>query len=51
MTGPGLMPAFRIGQDVRISDGPLRDLVGTLQQLSALGRACVLLEMLGGLSR
>jgi transcription antitermination factor NusG len=42
-----LMPMFKIGQAVRISDGPLADFVGTLAHLDAAGRVRILLDLLG----
>ncbi|MGA7676572.1 MAG: transcriptional activator RfaH [Rhizomicrobium sp.] len=39
--------SFKIGQAVRISDGPFVDFVGTLEHLDAAGRVRVLLDMLG----
>jgi transcription elongation factor/antiterminator RfaH len=38
---------FRIGQAVRIVEGPFVDFVGTLQHLDAGGRVRVLLDLLG----
>jgi transcription elongation factor/antiterminator RfaH len=38
---------FKIGQAVRIVDGPFVDFVGTLQRLDAAGRVRVLLDLLG----
>lgn len=40
-------PSLRIGQAVRISDGPFVDFVGTLEHLDAAGQVRVLLDMLG----
>lgn len=40
-------PTFKIGQAVRIADGPFADLVGKLEHLDAAGRVHVLLELLG----
>ncbi len=40
-------PSLKIGQSVRISDGPFADFVGTLEHLDAAGRVRVLLDMLG----
>jgi transcription elongation factor/antiterminator RfaH len=40
-------PAFKIGQAVRIADGPFADLVGKLEHLDAAGRVRVLLDLLG----
>lgn len=40
-------PFFKIGQAVRIADGPFTDLVGKLEYLDAAGRVRVLLELLG----
>lgn len=40
-------PTFKIGQAVRIADGPFMDLVGKLEHLDAAGRVRVLLELLG----
>lgn len=40
-------PAFKIGQAVRIAEGPFMDLVGKLEHLDAAGRVRVLLELLG----
>ncbi len=39
--------SLKIGQAVRISDGPFVDFVGTLEHLDAAGRVRVLLDMLG----
>jgi transcriptional antiterminator RfaH len=39
--------AFKIGQAVRLADGPFTDFVGTLAHLDAAGRVRVLLELLG----
>ena len=40
-------PRFKIGQSVRIAEGPFADLVGTLEALDAAGRVRVLLDLLG----
>lgn len=40
-------PMFKVGQAVRIADGPFTDLLGTLEQLDAAGRVRVLLDLLG----
>jgi len=40
-------PTFKIGQAVRIANGPFADLVGKLEHLDAAGRVRVLLGMLG----
>jgi transcriptional antiterminator RfaH len=40
-------PAFKIGQAVRIVEGPFADIVGTLENLDAAGRVRVLLDLLG----
>jgi transcriptional antiterminator RfaH len=40
-------PTFKIGQAVRIADGPFADFVGTLEHLDAAGRVRVLLDLLG----
>ena len=40
-------PTFKIGQAVRIADGPFTDFVGTLEHLDAAGRVRVLLDFLG----
>ncbi len=40
-------PTFKIGQAVRIADGPFANLVGTLEHLDAAGRVRVLLDLLG----
>lgn len=40
-------PTFRIGQVVRIVDGPFAEFVGTLERLDAAGRVRVLLDLLG----
>jgi transcription elongation factor/antiterminator RfaH len=40
-------PIFKIGQAVRIAEGPFADLVGKLEHLDAAGRVRVLLELLG----
>jgi transcriptional antiterminator RfaH len=42
-----LTPTFKVGQAVRIADGPFADLVGTLEHLDAAGRVRVLLDLLG----
>ncbi|MEI9886078.1 MAG: transcriptional activator RfaH [Rhizomicrobium sp.] len=50
MGGDGAMnwaPSFKIGQTIRITEGPFADLVGTLEQLDASGRVRVLLDLLG----
>ena len=39
--------AFKIGQAVRIADGPFAELIGTLEHLDAAGRVRVLLDLLG----
>lgn len=41
-------PALKVGQSVRIADGPFADLVGTLASLDGAGRVRVLLDLLGG---
>ncbi len=40
-------PAFKVGQAVRIADGPFTDFVGTLEHLDARRRVHVLLDLLG----
>lgn len=40
-------PSFKIGQAVRIVDGPFAEFVGTLEHLDAAGRVRVLLDLLG----
>jgi len=40
-------PSLKIGQSVRICDGPFADFVGMLEHLDAAGRVRVLLDMLG----
>jgi transcriptional antiterminator RfaH len=40
-------PTFKIGQAVRIAEGPFVDLVGKLELLDATGRVRVLLDLLG----
>jgi len=40
-------PTFKIGQAVRIAEGPFADFVGKLEHLDAAGRVCVLLDLLG----
>ena len=40
-------PTFRIGQAVRIADGPFANFVGKLERLDAAGRVRVLLDLLG----
>jgi transcriptional antiterminator RfaH len=40
-------PNFKIGQAVRIADGPFAELVGKLEYLDATGRVRVLLNLLG----
>ncbi|MEJ0027272.1 MAG: transcriptional activator RfaH [Rhizomicrobium sp.] len=50
MGGDGAMnwaPSFKIGQAIRITEGPFTDLIGTLEQLDASGRVRVLLDLLG----
>jgi len=50
MTDDGVIdwaPTLKIGQSVRISDGPFGEFVGTLEQLDSTGRVRVLLDMLG----
>lgn len=39
--------ALRVGDEVRIIDGPFAELLGTLEYLDAAGRVRVLLELLG----
>ncbi len=41
------VPLLKIGQCVRIADGPFADLVGTLVSLDGAGRVRVLLDLLG----
>lgn len=41
------LPVLRIGQAVRVCEGPFMDFVGTLERLDASGRVRVLLDMLG----
>jgi transcriptional antiterminator RfaH len=38
---------FRIGQAIRITDGPFADFIGTLAHLDPTGRVRVLLDLLG----
>jgi transcriptional antiterminator RfaH len=40
-------PAFKVGQPVRMADGPFADFVGTLEKLDAAGRVRVLLDLFG----
>ncbi len=40
-------PTFKIGQSVRIADGPFANFMGTLEHLDAEGRVRVLLDLLG----
>lgn len=40
-------PSLKIGQAVRIADGPFVDFAGTLEYLDAAGRVRVLLDLLG----
>ena len=40
-------PSFKIGQSVRITDGPYADFIGTLEHLDSAGRVRVLLDLLG----
>jgi transcriptional antiterminator RfaH len=50
MSADGAMdwaPSLKIGQAVRIADGPFVDFVGTLEHLDAADRVRVLLEILG----
>jgi transcriptional antiterminator RfaH len=42
-------PVLTPGQDVYVTDGPFRDLVGRLEKLDGSGRARVLLDLLGRL--
>jgi transcriptional antiterminator RfaH len=39
--------SFKVGQVVRLTDGPFADFVGTLEKLDASGRVRVLLDLLG----
>jgi transcriptional antiterminator RfaH len=39
--------SLRVGQTVRVSEGPFADFVGTLEQLDTTGRVQVLLDLLG----
>jgi transcriptional antiterminator RfaH len=39
--------SLRVGQSVRISDGPFVDLIGTLEHLSPDGRVRVLVQLMG----
>jgi transcription elongation factor/antiterminator RfaH len=41
------LPSFKVGQTVRIADGPFVDLIGTLEHLDGAGRVRVLLDLLG----
>lgn len=41
------VPSLKIGQAVRISDGPLVNFVGTFEHLDTAGRVRVLLDLLG----
>lgn len=41
------LPALSVGQRVRIADGPLTNLVGTLQRMDGADRVQVLLDLLG----
>jgi transcription elongation factor/antiterminator RfaH len=41
------MPSLNVGQSVRVEEGPFVDFVGTLERLDGVGRACVLLNLLG----
>lgn len=50
MQEPGAMafePSFRIGDEVRVVEGPFADLMGTVEKLDASGRVRVLLSLLG----
>lgn len=40
-------PTFKIGQVVRIADGPFAEFLGPLEYLDAIGRVRVLLDLLG----
>ena len=40
-------PLFKVGQSVKISEGPFADFVGTLERLDAAGRVRVLLDLMG----
>ena len=42
-----LSESLKIGQAVRVTDGPFADLMGTLERLNSAGRARVLLHLLG----
>ncbi len=41
------LPTLKVGQSVRIIDGPFTDFLGTLRHLDASGRVQVLLDLLG----
>lgn len=41
------VPSLRVGQAVRIAEGPFADLVGTLERLGAAGRVSMLLGLFG----
>lgn len=41
-------PELRPGESVRVSEGPFADLIGELEELDDSGRACVLLDIMGG---
>lgn len=43
------LPAFRVGEQVSIVNGPLVDLIGTIDRLDGSGRVRVLLEITSGL--
>ena len=50
MSADGAMewePTFKIGQAIRIADGPFANFVGTLEHLDAAGRVRVLVDLLG----
>ena len=41
------VPSFKIGQAVKICEGPFSDFVGTLERLDVSGRVRVLLDLMG----
>ena len=42
-----LSPSFKVGDSVRILEGPFSELIGTLELLDGAGRVRVLLELMG----
>jgi transcriptional antiterminator RfaH len=46
-SGDDGLPVLRVGQAVRVCEGPFMDFVGTLERLDSSGRVRVLLDLLG----